>query len=168
MAMVKFTFRSLARRYPGPGAFLAAANEVVLEEVELGKFVTMVYLRVDPARTELICASAGHPRPRLLHADGSVESLPVGGLALGIVGNQTYEEIRIPYATGDAVVLYTDGVIEARRGRELYGTPRLDGFLAAHHELGARKLADAVLADCREYAGGPLFDDCAVVVVRAR
>ena len=168
MAMVKFTFRSLVRRYPEPGAFLATVNEVVLEEVELGKFVTMVYLRVDPARTELVCASAGHPRPRMLRADGSVEPLPVGGLALGIVGNQSYEEIRIPYAPGDAVVLYTDGVIEARRGRELYGTPRLDDFLRRHSQLGARELADAVLADCREFAGGPLFDDCAVVVVRAR
>jgi serine phosphatase RsbU (regulator of sigma subunit) len=168
MAMVKFTFRSLVRRYPEPGAFLAAVNEVVLEEVELGKFVTMVYMRVDPARTELACASAGHPRPRLLRADGSVESLPVGGLALGIVGSQSYEEIRIPYTPGDAVVLYTDGVIEARRERELYGTPRLDNFLRRHAQLGARELADAVLADCREFAGGPLFDDCAVVVVRAR
>ena len=168
MAMVKFTFRSLARRYPEPGAFLAAANEVVLEEVELGKFVTMIYLKVDPARTELACASAGHPRPRLLRADGSVESLPVGGLALGIIGNQVYEEIRIPYAPGDAVVLYTDGVIEARRDRELYGTPRLDDFLRRNSHLGARELADAVLADCREFAGGLLLDDCAVVVVRAR
>ena len=68
MAMVKFTFRSLARRYPEPGAFLAAVNEVVLEEIELGKFVTMIYMKVDPARTELACASAGHPRPRLLRA----------------------------------------------------------------------------------------------------
>jgi serine phosphatase RsbU (regulator of sigma subunit) len=168
MAMVKFTFRSLVRRYPEPGAFLAAVNEVVLEEVELGKFVTMIYMKVDPARTELACASAGHPRPRLIRADGTVESLPVGGLALGIVGNQSYEEIRIPYAPGDAVVLYTDGVIEARRDRELYGTPRLDDFLRRHVHLGARELADAVLADCREFAGGPLFDDCAVVVVRAR
>jgi serine phosphatase RsbU (regulator of sigma subunit) len=168
MAMVKFTFRSLARRYPEPGAFLAAVNEVVLEEVELGKFVTMVYMKVDPARTELACACAGHPRPRLLRADGSVESLPVGGLALGIAGNQTYEEIRIPYAPGDAVVLYTDGVIEARRERELYGTQRLDDFLRRHSQLGARDLADAVLADCREFAGGLLLDDCAVVVVRAR
>ncbi len=168
MAMVKFTFRSLARRYPEPGAFLAAVNEVVLEEVELGKFVTMVYLKVDPARTELACACAGHPRPRMLRADGSVESLPVGGLALGIVGNQTYQEVRIPYAPGDAVVLYTDGVIEARRERELYGTPRLDDFLSRHSQLGARELADAVLADCREFAGGLLLDDCAVVVVRAR
>lgn len=168
MAMVKFTFRSLARRYPEPGAFLAAVNEVVLEEVELGKFVTMVYLKVDPARTELACACAGHPRPRMLRADGSVESLPVGGLALGIVGNQTYQEVRIPYAPGDAVVLYTDGVIEARRERELYGTPRLDDFLRRHSQLGARELADAVLADCREFAGGLLLDDCAVVVVRAR
>jgi len=168
MAMVKFTFRSLARRYPEPDAFLAAMNEVVLEEVELGKFVTMIYMRVDPARTELACASAGHPRPRLLRADGSVESLPVGGLALGIIGSQSYEEIRIPYTPGDAVVLYTDGVIEARRERELYGTPRLDDFLRRHSHLGARELADAVLADCREFAGGPLLDDCAVVVVRAR
>jgi sigma-B regulation protein RsbU (phosphoserine phosphatase) len=168
MAMVKFTFRSLVRRYPEPGEFLAAVNEVVLEEVELGKFVTMVYLRVDPARTELVCASAGHPRPRMLRADGSVEPLPVGGLALGIVGSQSYEETRTPYAPGDAVVLYTDGVIEARRGRELYGTPRLDDFLRRHSQLGARELADAVLVDCREFAGGPLFDDCAVVVVRAR
>jgi serine phosphatase RsbU (regulator of sigma subunit) len=168
MAMVKFTFRSLVRRYPEPGAFLAAVNEVVLEEVELGKFVTMIYMKFDPARTELACASAGHPRPRMLRADGTVESLPVGGLALGIIGDQSYEEVRIPYAPGDAVVLYTDGVIEARRDRELYGTPRLDDFLRRHAHLGARDLADAVLADCREFAGGPLFDDCAIVVIRAR
>jgi serine phosphatase RsbU (regulator of sigma subunit) len=168
MAMVKFTFRSLVRRYPEPGAFLAAVNEVVLEEVASGKFVTMVYLKVDPERTELACASAGHPRPRFLRPDGSVEPLTVGGLALGILGEQSYEEIRIPYAPGDAVVLYTDGVIEARRGRELYGTPRLDEFLRHNSELGARELADAVLEDCRRFAGGPLLDDCAVVVVRAR
>jgi serine phosphatase RsbU (regulator of sigma subunit) len=168
MAMVKFAFRSLARRYPEPGRFLSAVNEVVLEEVELGKFVTMIYVRVDPARTELSCASAGHPQPRLLHADGSVESVPVGGLALGIVGDQVYEEARIPYTTGDALVLYTDGVIEARHDRELYGTPRLDDFLRQHTGLGARELADAVLEDCRKFARGPLLDDCAVVVVRAR
>jgi serine phosphatase RsbU (regulator of sigma subunit) len=168
MAMVKFTFRSLVRRYPEPGTFLAAVNEVVLEEVAPAKFVTMVYLKVDPERTELACASAGHPRPRLLRADGRVEPLTVGGLALGIIGEQSYEEIRIPYAPGDAVVLYTDGVIEARRGRELYGTPRLDEFLRRNSELGARELADAVLEDCRRFAGGPLLDDCAVVVVRAR
>lgn len=167
MAMVKFTFRSLVRRYPEPGAFLAAVNEVVLEEVASGKFVTMVYLKVDPERTELACASAGHPRPRFLRADGSVESLAVGGLALGIIGEQSYEELRIPYAPGDAFVLYTDGVIEARRGRELYGTPRLDEFLRRNSGLGARELADAVLEDCRRFAGGPLLDDCAVVVVRA-
>jgi sigma-B regulation protein RsbU (phosphoserine phosphatase) len=168
MAMVKFTFRSLARRYPEPGRFLAAVNEVVLEEVELGKFVTMIYARVDPARTELACASAGHPPARLLHANGRVESVPVGGLALGIVGDQTYEEMSLPYATGDALVLYTDGVIEARHERELYGTPRLDAFLSQNAGLGARELADAVLDDCRAFAQGPLLDDCAVVVVRAR
>jgi serine phosphatase RsbU (regulator of sigma subunit) len=168
MAMVKFVFRSLARRHPDPGDFLAATNEVVVEEVAAGKFVTMVYLSVDPARSELACASAGHPAPRLVHPDGLVEPLPVGGLALGIVGGQSYEEIRLPYSSGEAVVLYTDGVIEARRGRELYGAARLDDFLSRNANLGARALAEAVLDDCRSFAGGLLLDDCAVVVVRAR
>ena len=90
------------------------------------------------------------------------------GLALGIVGDQEYEETRIPYSPGDVVVLFTDGVTEAHRGRELYGEPRLDEFLSRNTGLGARALAEAVLGDCRRFSGGTLFDDCAVVVVRAR
>lgn len=168
MAMVKFTFRSLARRYPEPGQFLSAVNEVVLEEVASGKFVTMVYLKLEPEKLAFSCGSAGHPRPRLLRADGNVEALQVGGLALGILGDQSYEEAHESLQPGDAIVLYTDGVIEARRGRELYGTPRLDEFLRANASLSAHELADALLADCRRFAGGPLLDDCAIVVVRAR
>lgn len=168
MAMVKFTFRSLARRYPEPGEFLAAVNEVVLEEVASGKFVTMVYLKLGPEKLAFSCGSAGHPRPRLLRPGGVVEPLPVGGLALGILGEQSYEEAHDSLAPGDAIVLYTDGVIEARRGKELYGTPRLDEFLGRNADLGATQLANALLADCRDFVGGPLLDDCAIVVVRAR
>jgi serine phosphatase RsbU (regulator of sigma subunit) len=67
---------------------------------------------------------------------------------------------------GDAVVLYTDGVIEARREGELYGVERLDRILAERASLAPAELAQAVLADCRSFARGELTDDCAVVVVR--
>jgi serine phosphatase RsbU (regulator of sigma subunit) len=67
---------------------------------------------------------------------------------------------------GDAVVLYPDGVVEARRGGELYGEERLDKLLGDNRELPAQQLADAILADCRRWVGGDLRDDCAVVVVR--
>ena len=67
MAMAKFVFRSLAREHPEPSAFLAAANEVVVGEIAIGKFITMVYVTVGPDG-EVLCASAGHPEPRLVAA----------------------------------------------------------------------------------------------------
>ena len=67
---------------------------------------------------------------------------------------------------GAAVVLYTDGVIEARRDGTLYGTERLDAFAAANRGLTAQQLARGIVEDCRAFSGGELADDCAVVVVR--
>jgi GAF domain-containing protein len=166
MAMAKFVFRSLARLYPEPAAFLAAANDVVVEEIGAGKFITMLYLTVDAEIGEVACASGGHPPPRLLHEDGTVESLEALGLVLGIEPGQPYEELRRPFEPGEAVVLYTDGVVEARRDGELYGEARLDRLLADRRELPAQELAEVVLADCRRWVGGDLRDDCAAVVVR--
>ncbi len=165
MAMAKFVFRSLARRNPDPRLFLARANDVVAAEITAGAFITMVYVTAHPDG-RLACASAGHPRPRLVRRDGSIEELPGSGLALGIAPDQSYEEATVTLGPGDAVVLYTDGVIEARRDGELYGTGRLDSALAARAALGAQELANAVVADCRAFAGGELDDDCAIVVIR--
>ena len=73
---------------------------------------------------------------------------------------------RTELAPGTTVVLYTDGVIEARRDGELYGEERLDDLLRRRAELGPQELADAVLADCKSFAGGGSSDDCAVVCLR--
>jgi serine phosphatase RsbU (regulator of sigma subunit) len=166
MAMAKFVFRSLAREHPEPSDFLQSANEVVVGEIAPGKFITMVYVVIDPVSGEAAVAGAGHPAPRVVGADGHVSSLDAQGLVLGVERGQQYEEVRAKLAVGDSVVLYTDGVIEARRAGELYGAERLDRLLAERHELRPRKLARAVLDDCRAFAEGELADDCAVVVVR--
>jgi serine phosphatase RsbU (regulator of sigma subunit) len=166
MAMAKFVFRSLAREHPEPGDFLSAANEVVVGEVALSKFITMLYLTIDPATGKIACACAGHPWPRVVEPDGSVSTLRTSGLALGIDSDQTYDEVRATLTRGAAVVLYTDGVIEARRGGEQYGDERLDASLEANSGLPAKKLAEAVVAECRAFTGGELTDDCAVVVIR--
>src|SRR5207244_6481818 len=65
MAMAKFVFRSLAREHSEPSDFLTHANEVVVGEIAVGKFITMAYLTVDPDG-EVLCSSAGHPEPRLV------------------------------------------------------------------------------------------------------
>jgi serine phosphatase RsbU (regulator of sigma subunit) len=165
MAMAKFVFRSLAREHPEPPDFLAHANEVVVGEIAVGKFITMAYLTVDPAG-EVRCASAGHPEPRVVLPDGTVTGLACGGIALGIDESQSYEEARADLPPGGTVVLYTDGVVESRRARELFGTQRMDDVLAAHAAEPPQALANALLAACRDFAGGDLPDDCAIVAIR--
>jgi serine phosphatase RsbU (regulator of sigma subunit) len=165
MAMAKFVFRSLAREHPEPSDFLAHANEVVVEEIAAGKFITMAYLLVD-SDGGLLAAGAGHPQPRLVLPDATVDGLACGGLALGIEPRQVYEQVRAELRPGASVVLYTDGVIEARREGELFGVERLDEILAATCGQPAQAIADSVVAACRAFAGGELDDDCAIVVIK--
>jgi serine phosphatase RsbU (regulator of sigma subunit) len=165
MAMTKFSFRVLARSDPDPAAFLARANEVVCDEIEPGKFVTLLYVLVEPDGREVACGSAGHPPARVVDPGGLVTPLGKCGLALGIEEGQSYEAERVRLQAGSVVVLYTDGVLEARRGGELYGEERLDRLLASRRDLPAQELAAAILADCRAFAG-ELGDDCAIVCLK--
>ena len=166
MAMAKFVFRSLAREHPEPADFLQSANEVVVGEIAPGKFITLAYLVIDGRGGEIAAAGAGHPAPRIVATDGTVTGLDARGLVLGIEPAQEYEEVRTTLLPGDAVVLYTDGVIEARRGNEQYGVERLDRLLSESRQLSPGELAQVVLDHCRSFARGELADDCAVVVVK--
>jgi serine phosphatase RsbU (regulator of sigma subunit) len=166
MAMAKFVFRSLAREHPEPAEFLAAANEVICSEIGPGKFISMSYVVVDGVRGSVAGASAGHPSPRIVQPDGSTNALEARGLVLGIDGGQEYAESHAELPPGASLVLYTDGVVEARKDGELYGDERLDALLASRHGLPARSLAAAVAESARGFAGGDLSDDLAVVVIR--
>ena len=166
MAMAKFSFRALARMHPEPGDFLASANEVVVDEIETGKFITMLYVLLDAEAGTVASASAGHPAARVVTAEGEVGELGGHGLALGVDSDQDYAVAQTELAPGTTVVLYTDGVLEARRDGELYGEERLDDLLRRRAALDPQELAEAVLADCKSFAGGELSDDCAVVCLR--
>ena len=166
MAMAKYVFRSLAREHPDPGTFLAAANDVVTSEIAPGRFITMVEVVLDAVEGEVVCASAGHPPPRLVLPDGKVESISARGLALGIDAPQAYDTVTEPFPSGAIVVVYTDGVIEARRGGEQFGVERLDLLLAERRGLPPQEIAQAALAACRDWTEGELTDDFAVVVVK--
>jgi len=93
------------------------------------------------------------------------ESIEVAGLALGIERAQSYEPAGLRLEPGGVAVLYTDGLPEARREGEFYGETRLDATLVAHAELPAQGIAEALVQDCRAFAG-ELGDDLAVVVLK--
>lgn len=145
--------------------------EVVLARLDLlfatyamtHQLVTLVYLVVDPQRHELTVANAGHPPPVVLRRDGGVEQLPTAvGAPLGTIpGNR--RPVKVAFHAGDALVVFTDGLIE-RRGEDIdQGQRRL---LDAVRVLGQLPLTEALPVLVETVRDPTREDDVAVLVVR--
>lgn len=168
MAMARSILRREIGEGKGPAEVLAAANVTLFDDlVNSALFITAFCARYDPATRELAYANAGHNLPLLHHGDGTLEELDTDGAALGILPDVAFEERRTTLAPGETLVLYTDGVVEARAaGGEPFGEERLAHLLtgAAH---GPEALADAVYAAVRGHTGDvPQQDDVTLVVLR--
>ena len=121
---------------------------------------------LDRERGTLRYANAGHPVPLLIHADGGRSRLTAGGPCVGVVADAAYEEGRVPLEPGDRLVLFTDGVAEARSaGGEELGERRLAARLCDLRGVGAGEAARGLIDRARSFAGGSLADDATVVVV---
>ena len=139
MAMAKFVFRSLAREHPEPADFLAHANEVVVGEIALGKFITMAYVDRRPRRHGSSRRAPAIPGRGSLGPTAGSRCSTAAGLRSESTAGQGTRRSRAELAAGRAVVLYTDGVVEARSGRELFGVERLDARARASAGRGLRR-----------------------------
>jgi sigma-B regulation protein RsbU (phosphoserine phosphatase) len=134
-----------------------------------GSFVTAFYGIYDPATRRLVFARAGHNAPRLLRR-GKIRGLDGdGGLPLGISAQSTYGECFETLEPGDLLLLYTDGIVEARNAQqELFGVERLDDTLAKADGSAPGAVA-AVLAALNAFTGaGPLLDDRTLLAAAAK
>jgi len=169
-ALARYTLRAVAGRSPSPAATLAALNDEMLRQSADRRFVTAVLARLEPrpgGGARLVVACGGHPPPVVLRAGGGGEAIGVPGTLLGVEPEVHLEDSVAQLAPGDALVLYTDGVTEARRDRPL--TPQaLAEVLAPRHDGGAGRLAREVVRLAEEGGAGPLRDDLAVLVVALR
>ncbi|ONH38117.1 hypothetical protein BL254_01470 [Protofrankia sp. BMG5.30] len=118
-------------------------------------------------RVVSICM-AGHPLPVLVRADGTAVFVAQPGTLLGVLNDEDaiFPEVRVSLRAGDALVLYTDGVVEARRGRELFGEERLLATLRGCAGMSAQGIAERLRAAAERFAGGRLRDDVAVLAAR--
>jgi serine phosphatase RsbU (regulator of sigma subunit) len=166
--LVRHSVRTAVIRERAPSGVLAQTNAAVLQQIDDARFCTAAYLRVErtPQGARVQASSAGHPRPVLLRADGTAAFLDCAGLLLGVVAEPTLVDVDLHLAPGDAVVLYTDGVTEARRGKDLFGEQRLLATLAGLAHLDADAIASGLDDAVAVYQDGA-EDDIAVLVVRA-
>jgi len=162
MSATRGILRSLIEAACTPGEVLAKLNRVLVEDFPAGRFVTMVYAVLDPAKRTLTFANAGHPPP-LLMTGTSAQSLDVDrGIPLGL-GRGDFSEVEIKLPVGSRLVLYSDGITEAEnQADEEYGSARLQ-----RHFLRADASAESLLDDVRSFADGSgLRDDASVIFVK--
>ena len=168
MAMARSILRREIAEGKGPAEVLAAANVTLFDDlVNSALFITAFCAHYDPATRELAYANAGHNLPLLRRADDTLEELDADGAALGILADVAFEERRTILAPGEILVLYTDGVVEARAGDgEPFGEERL-GALVGEAAQGPGTLADDVYTAVRAHTGDiPQQDDVTLVVLR--
>jgi sigma-B regulation protein RsbU (phosphoserine phosphatase) len=154
-----------------PARVMAAINEQLcrLYTADSGQFVTACFAVYDPATGRIRYSSAGHPPSRIRRRNGSIESLEGGrALPLGIIREESFCESCATLSPGDALILYTDGITEARSpAGELFDTPRLDRSLA-RSEPASEQIVATVLADLETFcAGRAPSDDRTLLVVTA-
>ena len=148
------------------GEIVRRVNRVHCRLAPVGKFITILVAVLDNDGT-LRFVNAGHCTPLHLHAAG-VDKPGSAGMALGLDEDAAYETGEIRMQPGDAVLLYTDGVIECEGpDRELFGEARLEQLLAANRGASAANLLAAVQSGLDTFRRGvAVSDDLTVLVVR--
>jgi serine phosphatase RsbU (regulator of sigma subunit) len=111
-------------------------------------------------------AIAGMEQPILVRANGQTEQSAALGTPLGIVPNQEYLQIDFQLEAGDTLLLFTDGITEARQGRTFLETEGLIRLAVAGNGGTLKEMADTILNGARDFAGGTLRDDASLVLVR--
>lgn len=168
--IARYTVRAVAGQADGPATVLRLLNDAMVGRVPDDRFCTAVFLRLRREGSDVVVrlANGGHPPPFLLRDDGKVESRDeAGGMLLGVVRGASVSEAELRLEPGDALVLYTDGVTEARSpAGDLFGSYRLEDLLATCAGRTADGVARRVELAVVDHQGGVTRDDLAVLVLR--
>jgi GAF domain-containing protein len=167
--MVKYTLRAYALENPEPSAVMGRLNKAVLNQTDDATFVSAIFGLIDPQTQKVLLTNAGHPDPLLYRASLKTCSPRSGvtGVLAGCLPDQKYTSYTIEPVTDDVLVFYTDGVVEARHGREQFGVERLAEMVKQNAHLNAQELAATIYSSVTEFAAGERADDFALLVLKA-
>jgi len=176
-AEIKYTLRGFVREHLQPGRILTQMNAYLCESHRLFREglneegdeapVCVTVVIVNTATGEGAVAGAGMEPPLLVRSDGQMQEMAVNGLLLGVKLGTEYAETTFQLGQGDLVILTTDGVTEARQGKQFLGYEGLMQLVQEGKSVGTlEKLGQAILNGARTFAGGELRDDACVLLAR--
>jgi len=167
MAKLQSTLRAIAPNFERLSDLGAAVNHIFIRDGLPGRFISLVYLEIEPETGQVRLLNAGHLPPLVVHAD-SIEEMPKGAPALGLVRQAVYTEQRVELAPGDLLVVFSDGLTEARdEHKEFFGDERLQALLPLLRGLSAEAAGLRLLDAVEQFAGEARpHDDLSMVVLK--
>ncbi|MBQ0024631.1 MAG: SpoIIE family protein phosphatase [Bacteroidales bacterium] len=150
---------------------IVKVNDLLSEESLNSMFVTTFYGVYDLESGVIDYTNAGHNPPYILRADGTVECLPKErNIALGAMGGMPYKSNTLTLGSGDALVMFTDGVTEAEDiNHGQFGEPRLEETLASLKGCTSKEIVDKINEKVKEFAGeAEQSDDVTQLVIRRK
>jgi phosphoserine phosphatase RsbU/P len=168
MAMSNAEFEFACTQQPSPKKVMERMNKNLCQKLERiqGRFITAFYAIMDCDTKELVFANAGHNYPFLIRESGRIERLDTEGMILGVDESIKFEEISKDFYPGDKLVLYTDGIIEAKNASgELLGEDRFCNILLENREKSSQEILKTVKSYIDDFAQGvPQHDDITMVI----
>lgn len=170
-SLTRYTLRAAALHNPDPVEVLTTLNTVLNQRYSSGdaRYCTAIFGTLEPRKDGFAVdlASGGHPLALVRRADGSAEYLPTpGGMLIGVLPQAKFTPAHTALSPGDTLLLYTDGLTEARIGprRELYGDDALHAFTTVQPTAGAQALVNALTGLLDSFGDG-LDDDTALLAL---
>jgi sigma-B regulation protein RsbU (phosphoserine phosphatase) len=168
MASLQASLKIIAPESSMPSDVVSRLNRLFVHNIQLTKFVTFVIACYDEQTRSLTYVNAGHNPPILTRADGTIEYLAPTGAAIGLVEDADFAERTIGLQPGDRLLLYTDGVVEARKdGGEFFGEDRLLALVRETSSIPSQNVITSLRNRLQMFGGGaPPADDTTVIAVR--
>ena len=166
-AATRGALHAFAYDMSSPSEAMSHTNAVLYQhELDTESFVTAMAVLMDLPTGRISYANAAHPPAAVYRfASGAVEFFRFGQAPFGILETQQFENHECVLDPGDRMVLYTDGVSEARRGGDMFGSEGIETVLKEYGERSAQEIIDALLSSARDWAQGHFTDDIAIIVV---
>jgi serine phosphatase RsbU (regulator of sigma subunit) len=161
----KYLLRVFLREYRDPGQAIEELNAMMFSQARPEEFISLLAVVFDTTAGTLRFASAGHPAAWLWH-DREVQPLRATGPLLLLDPTAGFYSREIELDEGDTLLLYTDGLAEARDGQQLFGEERIAQFLRRDPGVDPDVLCKSLLEAARDFASTPLNDDIAILAIR--
>jgi len=168
MSSLQAALTPLIRQRLAPRELCDRLNRILCDLTPVGKFISLFYAVLDSVDNRLTYCNAGHNPPLLVRADGTFTELKAAGAVLGQFPNWLYEQSELQMRSGDKLLLFTDGLVEAcNADEECFGEQNLIRIARENPSSSAEDLMGLLIRAASQHSGEHFQDDASLIVLQA-